>query len=537
MQTTTLDVLWILIAGCLTLLLFASAYVFLTARSNTRIRSAESSKLEEVTRSEQKYRGLFENSLAGILRFSLNGWKVLDSNQALRSMFLCSTNAELESLVGEVSPVVRQEVEQTLIRDHFMDQYELQLPRKDGRTIWVLGSARTIDGGKTVEAVLLDISLRKQFEEKIREQSALLDQAEDAFIVINLSGEIKYWNSGGELTYGWTSEEAIGKSIADLLFDQPDVAAFRSAIADVRRFNEWRGEQTHRRKDGNKILVEGRWRTIETSIDGVQYVLVVGMDVTEKRKIEARIARAQRTETIAVLTGGLAHDLQNVLAPVRMSARLLRKRIPDESNRRLVTAIVERATTGLQLLRNVLMYGKGTVVLKRKQDIKRLLQEVVSNVKRNSPKGIAYLLETSGQKWKILGDAGQLKQAFTNLLLNARDAVSRDGVVKVEAHDVVLDDSYVASYQGAEGGPFVVVEVSDSGWGIPQGDLERIFEPFYTTKERKGGTGLGLSIVHGIVAGHKGFVSVSSVVGKGTTFRVFLPAFVSKRGMRKEIRQ
>ncbi len=527
--------MWILIAGSFTLILFAAGYVLLSARSNTRILNAERSKLEEVSRSEQKYRNLFENSLAGILRFSLEGGKVLDSNQARRSMLRCSSNEELESLVTLAIPGVVQHIVEVLSREGVLDQYEFQTTRKDGQRIWVLMSARVVDENRNVEAILLDITERKLSEDKIREQSALLDQAEIAFIVIDMDGVVRYWNSGGELIYGWTAAETCGRMIGELVYTETERPAFYSAFADVCQYNEWRGEQLQSRKDGKEILVEGRWRTIRNATDDQQYVLIVAADVTEKKKIEAQMSRAQRMETIAVLTSGLAHDLQNVLTPVKMSANLLKKRIADESNSRLVGAILERARTGLDLLRNVLVYGRGTDVRKKRVELKWVLRDALASVKRSSPKGIAYILETKAQRWKVLGDSTQLKQAFTNLLLNARDAVARDGFIKVEADDIVLDDGQGEAYQ-VEPGPYVAVKVSDSGKGIPQGDLEKIFEPFYTTKERTGGTGLGLSIVHGIIAGHKGFVQVTSRPGKGTTFRVYLPASVSKKTTQMEKR-
>ena len=520
-------------AGSLTLLFFAAAYILMSVRSNTLVRSAEKAKLEEVTRSEEKYRGLFENSLAGIVRLSLPDWKVLDSNEAIRTIFCCNTNDELEACIDRFPASSIADIEKKLAGDGFVSQMEIHAVRRDGKGVWILFSAKSLNDGMTTQAVLIDITERKRFEEKIKEQSGLLDQAEDAFIVIDSDGYIKYWNSGGELVYGWQSNEVVGRSLKELLYNETEDSDFHSAMADVLHFSEWRGEHSQTRKDGKKILVEGRWKTIDRMLDGQQSVLIVAADITEKRRIEARVARAQRAETIAVLTGGLAHDLQNILTPVKMSARLLKKRSQKAANTMLINAIIERARTGLQLVRNILTYGKGITVTKKPIDIKSILNEVAGNLERSLPQGIRFEADLARQKWRILGDASQLKQAFANLLVNAKDAVAKDGIIRLTAHDVPMDEHSVETYIGEVTGPHVVVEVNDTGKGIPAEDLERVFEPFFTTKERTGGTGLGLSIAHGIVTSHRGFITVESTPGTGTTFRVFLPALKSNPKLTK----
>jgi two-component system, cell cycle sensor histidine kinase and response regulator CckA len=515
--------LWVLLGASLVLFLFAAGYVLVTAHSNQKIREAEKAKLDELFKSEVKYRGLFENSLAGIMTFYVDTWIILNSNRAIWQIFGCSSQDELRRCVLNLPPESLRKIWDALLRGQSVDNEEIQTKRANGDELWVLFSAQGMESDTLAQAVVVDITARKQSEEKIKQQSDLLDQSQDAIMVIDCSGHIRYWNSGATLTYEWNQEEAIGRPLIDLIYDDSRKADFHSSMEDIRHFNEWNGEQYHTRKDGTEILVESRWKIVRARPNSEGLVMIVNSDITEKRRLELQSIRAQRMESIGLLAGGLAHDLQNILTPVKMSIDMLREDSTPESRKKLLDAVDERAQSGLDLVKNILTYGKGISGERVTVNVVDIVEEVLSIISEGGSDRIKVKRHFTIARGEVLGDHSQLKQVFMNLCVNARDAMTNGGVLTVDVAMVDSDEALLDQLPSAEGVSHVVVSISDTGKGISESDLDKIFEPFFTTRESSGGTGLGLSIVQGIVRSHKGLVTVESKLEKGTTFRVYLP--------------
>ena len=526
MQVPSVDILWVVLGGSVVFLTLAIGYVVLSVSSHRRIVQAQQAKLMELKTSEEKYRSLFDNSLAGIIKFSLDAWTIADSNEAIKMLFGCSSQAELEDCIVNLPTSSLEFIRQSLLKDGFIAEYEIRTTRRDGGELWVLFSAKTTDDDHLAQAVIVDITKRKQYEEKIREQSALLDQTQDAIMVVDDKGVVMFWNAGAELMYGWPRKEVLGCSIDRLLYSGSKLEEFREAMEDIRQFHEWNGEQHHRRNDAKEILVESRWRTVEKASGDKHLVLIVNSDITEKKRLESQFIRAQRMESIALLTGGMAHDLHNILAPVAMSIHLLRPRMSDESSLAILKAVEESAHSGLELVKNILTYGRGIAGDRVRLNVCQVLEQVLSIVEQGLPETIRIERRLDGEQLFVLGDMNQLKQVFLNLCVNARDAMPAGGMLSVGVAGVDSDENLLEYHPDADLGPYVVVSVTDSGKGIREEDLDRIFEPFFTTREQGDGTGLGLSIAQGIIKSHKGFITVKSVVGEGTTFRVYLPAFI-----------
>ncbi len=516
--------LWMILAGSLVLLLFAAAYILVAAYSNQRIWSAEKAKLEEITRSEEKYRDLFENAVAGIVSFSFNDWKIIDANQAILKMFACETKSELQGLVTTLTASMLQMMREFLVRQKSIENLELLTRRKNGEELWVLFSARVTDTNGMTQGVVVDITERKRSEEKVREQSTLLDQTQDAIMVVDTKGNVLYWNSGAEQTYGWKSGEVLARPLTDFLYGRMDAKSYESPMEDIRQFSEWSGEQLHKCKDGKEILVESRWKIIDTKPNGGKRIMIVDSDITEKRRLQQISMRAQKAESMAVLTAGIAHDLQNILAPVSVSIHLLKDRLKDKYSLKILDAVEEPIQNGVALVRNILTYGKGVTGERVRLNVSTIVRRLAEGVKRDNKGRISIKEHLEGQKWSVIGDSTQLNQVFLNLIVNACESMPEGGTLCVSVTDAQSDESLYERHPSAPKGPYVVATVSDTGKGIPDENLDRIFEPFFTTKGGTGGTGLGLSVVQGIVTSHKGFVTVSSAEGKGTTFRVYLPA-------------
>jgi two-component system cell cycle sensor histidine kinase/response regulator CckA len=523
-QVATVDIIWVVFVGTIALLAFAVAYIAMTAYSHRRLVEGQKSKLEEVKASEEKFRSLFDNSLAGMMRFSPDPWSVHEANEALLTLSGCSSLQELQKFVERLPAASLKRIRELLTRTGFVEEIEIHMARTDGTPLWIRFSAKKLNEQPYAQAVVIDITKRKEFEEQISEQSALLDQTQEAIVVIDFMGKIIFWNAGAEMMYGWRREEALGQLASHFLFTSAQLVEYHEAMEDVNQFKEWNGELHQRTKAGKEILTESRWRSIEKPVTSSRQILIVNSDITEKKRLESHYIRSQRMESIALLTGGMAHDLQNILAPVAMSVPLLRARINDASGREILKAVEESASSGLELVKNILTYGRGIAGERVAVDLLETVEQVLTVFSPGLPSTIRVKKRTDAGVPPVLGDAQQLKQVILNLCVNARDAMPSGGDLTVSVGTIESDDQLLEENPYAEPGPYVVMTVSDIGTGIREEDLDMIFEPFYTTKEQGCGTGLGLSIAQGIVKSHQGYITASSVVGSGTTFRVYLPA-------------
>ncbi|AFZ31199.1 PAS/PAC sensor hybrid histidine kinase [Gloeocapsa sp. PCC 7428] len=364
---------------------------------------------------------------------------------------------------------------------------------------------------------------RKRTEQKIREQAALLDVATDAISVQALDSTILFWNKGAERLYGWTAPTAIGKKASELLYlDVPTQLAIAQKI--VLAQGEWRGQLSQVTQTGAEIIVESRWTLVRDEQGQPKSILVVNTDITEKKQLEAQFLRAQRMESLGTLASGIAHDLNNILAPILMTAQLLETQLHDERSQRLLPILVTNAKRGAALVKQVLSFAKGLEGKRSVLQLRHIISEIKQITKETFPKSIEICIDVPQSLWTVSGDATQLHQVLMNLCVNARDAMQEGGTLTISAQNLEVDQSYVRKHLDAKVGSYVVLTVADTGCGIPPEVMDRIFEPFFTTKGIGKGTGLGLSTVIGIVKSHGGFINVESEIGKGTQFQMYLPA-------------
>ncbi|MCP6760855.1 MAG: PAS domain S-box protein [Fischerella sp. CENA71] len=368
-----------------------------------------------------------------------------------------------------------------------------------------------------------DITARKQAEQQVREQAALLDIATDAIMLKDLSHQILLWNKSAENLYGWRAEEAIGKYADELLFNEP-LPLLREIHNLVIESGFWQGELHKNSKTGKQLIVESRWTLVKDEHHQPKSILVVDTDITQKKQLEKQFLRTQRMESIGTLASGIAHDLNNVLSPILMSVQLLQMKCEDQRNRQVLSIVENNAKRGANLVKQVLSFARGIEGDRTVLQVKHLILEMKQIVEQTFPKSITVNTEIQPDLWNVCGDSTQLHQVLMNLCLNARDAMPTSGNLTISANNIVIDENYARMHLDAQVGSYIVIKVSDTGVGISNELLDKIFEPFFTTKEFGKGTGLGLSTVMGVVKGHGGFISVSSTIGKGTKFQVYLPA-------------
>ncbi|BCL33673.1 response regulator [Nostoc sp. MS1] len=376
-----------------------------------------------------------------------------------------------------------------------------------------------------VTCACIDISERKLAEAKIREQAALLNITTDAICVRDLENKILFWNQGAENLYGWQADEAIGKDTSELLFREPS-PEIEAALLNVISQGNWQGELNKVTKAGKDVVVASRWSLVCDEQGKPKSILSVDTDITQKKHLEAQLFRTQRLESIGTLASGIAHDLNNILTPILAGAQLLPLKFPDadERTQHLLEILEINAKRGADLVKQVLSFARGVEGKRITLQLKHLIVEVIKILKETFPKSIEVYTDIPNNLWMVSGDSTQLHQVLMNLCVNARDAMPDGGRLTISAENLLIDENYARMNLEAKQGSYIVVTVSDTGVGIPEENLDRIFEPFFTTKAIGQGTGLGLSTVLGIVKSHGGFISVDSEPGRGTSFKVYLPA-------------
>ncbi len=371
-------------------------------------------------------------------------------------------------------------------------------------------------------AYLRDVTQSKQAEEQVREQARLLHLAQDAILVCDLESCIQFWNQGAQRLYGWTAAEAAGRKLTELCCK--DATAFTAAKERLLETGQWAGELSHLTKDRQELAVSSRWTLVCDTQGKPKAILVINTDITEQKKMEARFLRVQRMECIGTLASGVAHDLNNILAPILMSASMLREGLPPSEAENLLALIEASAQRGAAIVKQMLSFGRGVSNERVLVQARHLLRDLLRMAQETFPKAITLSWAVPADLWPLLGDGTQLHQVLLNLFVNARDAMPEGGRLTLAAKNIRLTESDTSAHLEAKTGPYVLFQVSDTGHGIPPGIIDQIFEPFFTTKEYGEGTGLGLSTVRGIVKSHGGFVRVRSQVGQGSTFEVYLPA-------------
>ena len=381
-----------------------------------------------------------------------------------------------------------------------------------------------------IDAPLLERSIRyaverKQAEQRIREQAQLLDEARDAILAYDLDGEIVYWNKGAERLTGWSEEEILGERAHACLYDPDQKDKLQRCHETMMEEGEWTGELRMRTADGEECVVESRWTLVRDSTGAPKQVLVINTDITERKRLESQFLRSQRMESIGRLVGGIAHDLGNLLMPITLGVKVLRRRLDtaDEKTERTLSMIQQSAARGADMVEQVLAFARGVEGERVALDLGAIVEEVENITDETFPDDITVEIHVPEDLRQVVGDATQIQQVLMNLCVNARDAMPDGGTLTIEARTVSFDTAEAQRTLDAEPGDYVQVRVQDTGTGMPDEVADKIFEPFFSTKEEGEGTGLGLSTAYSIVKSHEGFIDVESEEGVGTTFRVHLP--------------
>jgi len=328
-------------------------------------------------------------------------------------------------------------------------------------------------------------------------------------------------NNAAIRIYGYTREEFLGMAIKDIR-PAEDVPALLQDICQANTALHTDGPWRHKKKDGTILVVEISSHLIQFGDQDTRLVMVT--DITERKKLEEQFQQVQRLESIGCLAGGVAHDFNNLLIVINGYSQMLLKGLPeDHAMREGLTQIGEAGKRAGALTQQLLAFSRKQVikptVLNLNQevaDIKKMLQRLIGE-------DIDLVTRLAPALGNTLADASQLQQVIMNLAVNARDALPKGGTLLIETANVTFDEPYCEAHPDAHPGPYVMLGVTDNGTGMTPEVRERLFEPFFTTKPPGAGTGLGLATVYGIVKQNSGWIRVYSEVGRGTTFKIYLP--------------
>jgi len=506
--------------------------------------SSECERLKAaLAQSEDKQRILFDSNPLPVWVYDWKTFAFLAVNQAAIRTYGYTREEFLALTIRDIRPPHHVPALERYIASLSPDQAASGVwthQKKDGTEMImeVFSHGITYNGRSARLVVEIDITARSAAEESLRrseERFQLVSRAtSDAVWDWDLVTNQIWWSDGFCTLFGYPRNEISSEVSwwADRIHPDDRNRVYTSIHQATTSASPapWTEEYRYRRKDGAYAIVEDRGHVIHDA-SGKAIRMVGGMtDITEHKKLLTQYLRAQRMESIGTLAGGIAHDLNNVLAPILMSVELMRMTATDAGALKLITTVEQSARRGADLVRQVLTFARGIdsgqrVAIK----VEHLLKDVARIATETFPRAIRTEVHLGRDLWAVSGDATQLHQVLLNLVVNARDAMPDGGVLSLAAENATIDSQYAATSRDAKPGAYLCASITDTGCGIPADKIERIFEPFFTTKDVGKGTGLGLSTAHAIVGGHGGFITVTSEQNKGSTFKVFLPADPSLR--------
>jgi len=402
--------------------------------------------------------------------------------------------------------------------------------RKDGTTFPVEYRAKWVRHDRDyIVTVVRDISVRQKSEQALRVSEErfrqLAENILEVFWITSLDqNQVLYVSPAYEKIWGRTCE-SLHASLETWLdaIHPKDRARVQRAVAARLITGAYEEEYRILRPNGSERWIRDRAFPVRGPDGSLQRLVGVAEDITESKNLQEQFLRAQRMEAIGTLAGGIAHDLNNILAPILLAPPMLREFARDDREKELLDLVEKSAQRGANVVGQLLTFSRGTGGQHVSVQLCHLIAEMTGIMRETFPREIVIEQCITGSLAPILGDPTQLHQVLLNLCINARDAMEDGGKLSLTAKNAELSEAEVQAHAPAKAGAYVAVTVADTGHGMSAEILGRIFEPFFTTKSLSKGTGLGLSTVFGIVRSHHGFVTVASIPGKGTTFTVHLP--------------
>ena len=354
---------------------------------------------------------------------------------------------------------------------------------------------------------------------------ALVEAAPDAVVVHDLENQVLYWNQAAQSLYGWSAEEIQGRPVARIFY--LDKAEREAAVKELHNDGHWCGELRQIDRKGDAYYIRSRQQLFRDESGKPVAVVCYNINITEQKKQADAEERAHHVRSSSILAGSVAHELNNTLAPIILSAAMLKRSLEDEKCRNMVSMIEKCANKGTALIADLLSFerGKGgsnNVI--RKTQVERCLKRVGEKI---IPPEVRLKVDVVEDLWECRGEMSEVSEVFEHAMQNACEAMPEGGVLQVKVGNRLFDENFENLAPGAKAGAYVTFVFTDNGCGIEERLIQRVAEPFFTTKEPKQGYGFGLANSQAIVKGHKGFMVLESDRGRGTTLSIFLPAEIA----------
>jgi PAS domain S-box-containing protein len=419
-----------------------------------------------------------------------------------------------------------------ILQDSEYIRYEdLPLETHDGHPIAVefVSNVYLVDQSKVIQCNIRDITARKRDDAERKRLLAAIEQAGEGIVMTGARGDIEFVNPAFEQMTGYSQTELVGRNPRLLKSNAHDELFYRNLWETISSGRTWAGRMVNKRKDGSLYTEETTISPVREPSGRIVNYVAVKRDITEHLRLAAQFQQAQKMEAVGLLAGGVAHDYNNMLSVILGYAQLALEKVgPAEPLHDDLKIIITAAKRSADITRKLLAFARKQTIVPVVLDLNQTVETMLAMIRRLIGEDIDLAWLPKANLCPIKMDPTQVDQILANLCVNARDAFAGPGKITIETGNVVFDAAYCADHLGFVEGAYVLLAVSDDGCGISKEVMGNIFDPFFTTKEEGQGTGLGLSTVHGIVKQNEGFINVYSELGKGTTFRIYLPQHVEQ---------
>ncbi len=486
---------------------------------------------KQLRESEAKYRRILETTSEGYLLLSSEN-KIMEVNESFCKMLGCNRDEILGKTPFDFVDDENRKIfiEQTSkISDTTHQTYNITLKKKNGQDLHTYFKTTTIrDKSERVQgsfAFIANITEHIRTQQERNLLAIAIEQASESVFITDRNGKIQYVNPAFERLTGYARKEAVNRNPRFLKSGKHDDRFFKQMWNTITRGNVWRRHIINRKKDGSFYEADASVSPVSDKSGKIINFVSIDRDRTHEIELEKQLLHAQKIETIGTLAGGIAHDFNNILTSViGFSELALNDAKKGSMQHENLQEVLTAGSRAVDLVKQILTFSRQTDQEKKPVQVKFILKEVLSLIRSSIPTTIE-IKQNIQSNAVVMGDSTHIHQVIMNLCTNAAHAMKdKGGILTVDLSDIEVNSKLILKYPDLTPGTYINLTVTDTGHGMTPDVLDKIFDPFFTTKEKEEGTGMGLSFVHGIVRSHGGGIYTYSEPGKGSTFKIFLPA-------------